>query len=124
MRATQSFKSVLALAVAVTEVVGAPGADAPAPSALTKFIGKLRRNEAPQGIAASPGIALGPAFVYRPAALVVHRPRADDPAAEWARFQDAASTALQQLAELRRKAVAEVGEAEAAIFDVHRMIIH
>jgi phosphoenolpyruvate-protein phosphotransferase len=76
-----------------------------------------------QGIAASPGIALGPAFVYRPAALVVQRPRADDPAAEWARIQDAASTALQQLAELRRKAVAEVGEAEAAIFDVHRMII-
>ena len=76
-----------------------------------------------KGIAASPGIAIGPALVYRPADLVVHRLRADDPTAEWARYQNAAWAALQQLAELRQKAVAEVGEAEAAIFDVHQMII-
>ena len=76
-----------------------------------------------KGIAGSPGIAVGPAFVYRPADLVVHRPRAADPTAEWARYQNAAWVAMQQLAELRQKAVAEVGEAEAAIFDVHQMII-
>jgi len=76
-----------------------------------------------KGLAASPGIALGPAFVYRPVELAAQRLGADDPAAEWARFQLAAAAALEQLALLRQKAVAEVGEAEAAIFDAHQMII-
>jgi phosphoenolpyruvate-protein phosphotransferase (PTS system enzyme I) len=76
-----------------------------------------------KGIAASPGIAIGPAFVYHPVDLVIQRQRADDPAAEWARYQAAVAEALQELTTLRQKAVAEVGEAEAAIFDAHQMIL-
>ncbi len=76
-----------------------------------------------QGIAASPGIAIGPAFVYRPAELAIPDRRADDPAHEWQRYQHAAEAAGRALASLRAKAAAEVGEEEAAIFDAHQMII-
>lgn len=76
-----------------------------------------------EGIAASPGIAIGPAFVYHPTDLVIHRRRADDPDAEWARYQVAAAEALRDLSALRQEAAAEFGEAEAAIFDAHQMII-
>ena len=76
-----------------------------------------------KGLAASPGIALGPAFVYRPTDIVIQRRRAADPAAEWARYQAAAAEALQDLTALRQKAAAEFGEVEAAIFDAHQMIL-
>ncbi len=76
-----------------------------------------------KGIAASPGIALGPAFVYYPTDIVIRRRRADDPAAEWARYQAAAAEVLREIAALRQKAAAEFGEAEAAIFDAHQMIL-
>ena len=75
------------------------------------------------GIPASPGIAIGPAFVYRPADLTVRRRSADDSSVEWARFQEAAREATRQLTVLRQQVVGEVGEAEAAIFDAHIMII-
>jgi phosphotransferase system enzyme I (PtsI) len=76
-----------------------------------------------QGIGASPGIAIAPAFVYRPTDLVVQRRRAEDPAQEWSRYQTAAAAALQELVALRREAAAAAGETEAAIFDAHQMII-
>ena len=76
-----------------------------------------------QGIAASPGIAFGPVFVYRPVQLIVQRPQADNPAAEWARCQGAVSQAQKELAKLRKKMASQVGEAEAAIFDAHQMIV-
>jgi len=76
-----------------------------------------------RGIAASPGIAIAPAFIYRALDLTVRRRNAQDSAAEWARFTRAASVALSELAALRARAVAEVGEAEAAVFDAHEMIV-
>lgn len=76
-----------------------------------------------KGIAVSSGIAMGPAFVYRPAELVVRRRRSDDPPAEWARVESAVSGVLRELAALKEKAAAEVGEADAAIFDAHEMIL-
>lgn len=75
------------------------------------------------GVAASPGIAIAPAFLYRPAELAVQRRTADDPDAEWARYQSAAQQALAQVAALRQKTAVEVGEDEAAIFDAHEMIL-
>lgn len=76
-----------------------------------------------QGIGASSGIAFGPAFVYRPLELVVHHHQADNPAVEWARCQDVVTRAQKELAELRQKMASQVGEAEAAIFDAHQMIV-
>ena len=76
-----------------------------------------------KGIAASPGIAIGPAFVYHPTDLIITRRRAEDPHAEWASYLGAAAETLGELAALRRKVAAEAGEAEAAIFDAHQMII-
>ncbi len=75
------------------------------------------------GIAAAPGIAEGPAFVYRPRELVIPRRPAEDPAGEWTRCQEAMAAAVRDLAVLREKAAREAGEAEAAIFDAHQMII-
>ncbi len=76
------------------------------------------------GIPASPGIALAPAFLYRPADLTVQRRAAADPQAEWARYQAAAAAARQELAALRQQAVAGgLSEAEAAIFDAHQMML-
>ncbi len=75
------------------------------------------------GIAAAPGIAEGPAFVYRPRELVIPRRPAGDPAGEWSRCQEAMAAAVRDLAVMREKAAREAGEAEAAIFDAHQMII-
>lgn len=77
-----------------------------------------------QGIGASPGIAFGPAYVYRPAELVVRRRRAEDAAAEWARCRGALAEAGRALEALRRQAAAEFGEDEANIFDAHQMILY
>jgi len=63
-----------------------------------------------QGIAASRGIAIGPAF---------HFQRAD----QWTRCQAALETAREQLADVYTKAEAESGAEEAAIFQAHAMIL-
>ena len=51
------------------------------------------------------------------------RKRADDPEREWERFERAAERAKRQLDELYKKAVVEVGEENAMIFDIHKMMI-
>lgn len=76
-----------------------------------------------KGIAASPGIAIGPIFVYRPAELVIHNLQAEDASLEWERYQNAAQKALLELVALRQKVASEVGEEDAAIFDAHQMIL-
>lgn len=76
-----------------------------------------------QGMAASPGIAIGPAWVYRPAHLVVERRHVADEAAEWARLQDALSMARTQLQGLEERARATVGSEEAAIFSTHQLFL-
>lgn len=76
-----------------------------------------------QGFGVSSGIADGPAYVYRPAELAIQRRRADDPAAEWDRLRAASREAASEVQALYRRAVAEIGQAEAAIFEAHRMIL-
>lgn len=71
-----------------------------------------------QGLAASPGIAIGPAFIYRPEeGLVQSRssPPADS-AAEFARIEQALDKAREQLRKVHLRSVQEVGEGAAAIF--------
>ena len=76
-----------------------------------------------KGIPASPGIAAGPAFVYRPVELIVPNSPGVDAADEWTRCQRAMAAAQQELAALRQRATSEFGEEEAAIFDAHQMIV-
>ena len=69
------------------------------------------------------GIAVGPVSLYRRQEHAVKRKAAEDPAAEIARFEDAKEKAKEQLRELYEKALREVGEAGAMIFEVHQMIL-
>jgi len=76
-----------------------------------------------RGIAASRGIAIGPAFHFRRADLCFERRTVDDPAAEWARFQCALKAACEQLADVYAKAQAESGDEQAAIFQAHALML-
>jgi len=76
-----------------------------------------------RGIAASPGIAIGPAFHFRRADLCFERHPVEDPATEWARFQAALERAREQLAEVYAKAEAESGAKQAAIFQAHVLML-
>ncbi|RPI35225.1 MAG: phosphoenolpyruvate--protein phosphotransferase [Chloroflexota bacterium] len=76
-----------------------------------------------KGIAASPGIACGLAFIYAPLDLSIPDRAPDDAPVEWERCRGAFSAAMGQLQDLRSKAALEFGEAEAAIFDAHKMIL-
>ena len=76
-----------------------------------------------RGIAASRGVAIGPAFHFRRADLSFERCTVEDPAAEWARFQAALETAREQLADVYAKAEAESGAEQAAIFQAHALML-
>ena len=76
-----------------------------------------------KGIAASAGIAVGKAYVYRPVELAIERWRVEDSEAELARLQRALEESKEQLHEIHAKAEAEVGEDTARIFEAHLMFL-
>ncbi len=69
------------------------------------------------------GIAMGKIRVYKKDAQQVKRVKITDADAEIARFQKARDTAMQQLQQLYEKALQEIGETNAAIFEVHQMML-
>ncbi len=69
------------------------------------------------------GIAIGRISVYKKGEQQVKRNRITDVDAELSRFEDAKKTAIGQLQGLYDKALKEVGEANAAIFEVHQMML-
>lgn len=69
------------------------------------------------------GIALGPVVVFQKNDVQVKREKITDAEGEIARMQDAVSASQEQLQKLYDKAVKEVGEASAAIFEVHQMML-
>lgn len=75
------------------------------------------------GKAVYKGIALGKISVLRKTENVVKRVKIDDVAAELQRVESAKAQAIEQLGKLYEKAVKEVGEASAAIFEVHQMML-
>jgi phosphoenolpyruvate-protein phosphotransferase len=76
-----------------------------------------------QGIGASYGIAVGPAFHFRRAELRYDRYTIEDPTTEWARFQAALETARQQLAEVYARAELESGPEQAVIFQAQALML-
>ena len=77
-----------------------------------------------RGLAASSGIALGPALRYLPAETAYLAPSPTsgpiDPEREMARLQSALAEAQKQLADIYDKSATEVGEQAAAIFLAHQ----
>lgn len=69
------------------------------------------------------GIAMGKVMVFSKSDDSVSRMKIEDIEAELTRFDRARETTKQQLQSLYDKAVAEVGEASAAIFEVHQMML-
>ena len=76
-----------------------------------------------QGKSVFGGIAIGHLCVYQKGEQQVTRQKIEDVEAEVKRFQDAREAAQAQLGELYDKAVKEVGEANAAIFEMHQMLL-
>ena len=69
------------------------------------------------------GVAIGKIVFYKRQEKQVRRYHVEDTEAEAARFEDAQETAIAQLGELYDKAMEDVGEANAAIFEVHQMML-
>ena len=75
------------------------------------------------GKGVSKGVAAGPISFYRRASGVIPRHEVSDTAAELERFRAARETAKEQLAKLYDKALAEVGEDAAMLFEAHQMML-
>ena len=69
------------------------------------------------------GVAIGKIAFYKRQEKQVRRYHVEDTEAEAARFEEAQETAIAQLGELYDKAMEDVGEANAAIFEVHQMML-
>ncbi|MCD8241307.1 MAG: phosphoenolpyruvate--protein phosphotransferase [Lachnospiraceae bacterium] len=69
------------------------------------------------------GVAIGKIFVYRKAQKAVSKEQVEDTAAELQRYEAAKGKVLEQLKGLYEKALRDVGEEEAMIFDVHQMLL-
>lgn len=69
------------------------------------------------------GTAIGEIRVLKKKDSLVKRVHIDDVEAEVARLEDAKQQTLAQLQSLYEKALQEVGEANAAIFEVHQMML-
>jgi len=76
-----------------------------------------------EGIAASSGIAIGPAFHFHRGDPHFERHTVTDPAAEWVRLTTALETAQRQIAEISARAKAESEEGEADIFAAHALML-
>lgn len=75
-----------------------------------------------QGIGVSRGVAIGTVFVKSETRSVIKK-TAQSVEAELTKLERARDEALRQLSELYERALATIGESEAAIFDVHQMML-
>ena len=69
------------------------------------------------------GIASGKIWFYQKGEQPVKRVKIEDTAEQIKRYEDARAKAAEQLQGLYEKALKEVGEANAAVFEVHQMML-
>ncbi len=76
-----------------------------------------------QGKGVYGAVALGKVSVFNRQAVSVKREKIHDTEAELKRLENAKSMAIKQLKEIYEKALREVGEDNAAIFEIHMMMV-
>ena len=69
------------------------------------------------------GIAIGRIVLYEKGQQLVKRIKVENTAYEKERYHEASEKAKEELAGLYDKAVKEVGESGAAIFEIHQMML-
>ncbi len=69
------------------------------------------------------GVAFGPVFVFSREESTIKRHHIESSDDEIARFEKAREKAIDELGKLYDKAIAEVGEANAMIFQIHQMML-
>lgn len=95
---------------------------APTPAApATRFL--IPAEPQISGIAASPGIAVGPIAHYEAAKININRRSVANPEAEWQRLEQALAQARSDLEALAGQAHQQAGQTEAAIFEVHQAFL-
>ena len=75
------------------------------------------------GKGVSNGVAYGPLYFYHRASGEIVRRTDADAAVERERFETARKTAMEQLGALYQKAMDEVGEEAACLFETHQMML-
>lgn len=76
-----------------------------------------------QGKGVYGAIAIGNISLFQKPETAVKRIHIEEPDSEKARFEQAKAASLTQLQEIYDKALKEVGEANAAIFEIHQMML-
>lgn len=76
-----------------------------------------------QGKGVYGAVAVGKISVFNRQAISVKREKIEDTNAELERLEKAKSLAIEQLREIYEKALKEVGEANASIFEIHMMMV-
>jgi phosphoenolpyruvate-protein phosphotransferase len=122
----QANQALEALSKLVEENFGEPTAVAQ-PATQTKTAPKAAEAEAPTGsllaVAVSEGIAVGPLYRYQAVPPPIPQSPAGDPDAEWDHLQRATEQVEQAIRQRRRQLGQSIGEAQAAIFDAHLLIL-
>ncbi len=75
------------------------------------------------GVPASSGIAIGPAWIYRPHENVIEKRCIESSDFEWVRLENAIAASRKQLQALAKKAEESIGAANAEIFQAHEMFL-
>jgi multiphosphoryl transfer protein len=110
-QAAESLDHILALAARNFDELSGEAAPTPAPTA----------RQAP--IAAGPGLGIGSAQSARLGAITIPDTPADEPGVEWRRLGTAIAAVRRTIGQLRTRTARDVGEAEAAIFDAHQLLL-
>lgn len=76
-----------------------------------------------QGVGTSNGVAFGPIHVFRHKQQMINRYHVDDPQKELDRVSAACAQAIEQLEGLYQKALVQVGEQGAQVFQIHQMML-
>lgn len=76
-----------------------------------------------KGTGASPGIALGKALVIEHSELVIEKKAIDNIEEEVQKLQNAVEVSKEELTKVKEKALLELGEHEAEIFEAHLLVL-